>query len=817
MKYDILKIKNIIGGQLFSGKTTIIKHLLIDSRTLTSPENTIFFALKGERNNGHDYLGELYNKNVRNFIISEKIDLSLYKDANFLLVDDSLKALHKLVAFHRQEFNFPVIGITGSNGKTIIKEWLYEILNTKKNIVRNPKSYNSQIGVPLSVWLMNEDNNLGIFEAGISQFGEMQNLEMIIKPTVGVFTNIGEAHQENFIDFKQKISEKLKLFYNSKALIYSKDQNLIDLQIQEDQNLENCELFTWSTKFPADISISKINKLTNTTEITANYNKKVINIEIPFTDDASIENSINALSLLLYLKIEDDVIISGFKNLNPVAMRLELKIGEKNCTIINDSYNSDINSLNIAIDFLNQQKQNKTKTLILSDILQTGKDISILYKEINKLIESKNVNKLIGIGKEIKSQADSFKIESYFYDTTDDFIDNIPNFENEIILLKGARSFEFERISNVLQQKFHDTVLEVNLNSIVHNLNYYKSILKPETKLMVMVKAFSYGSGMYEIANLLQYYNVDYLTVAFADEGIQLRKTGITLPIMVMNPERNTFDSIIKYRLEPEIYNFTVLENFYEAIRANGLVIYPIHIKIDTGMKRLGFEENEIDKLIENLKSKPEFNIKSILSHLAGSDEQVHDNFSETQIIKFKKITEKIISNYDYKIYRHILNSSGIERFKNAQFDMVRLGIGLYGYSPNNQQNIEVVSALKTVISQTKNVKVGESVGYSRKGKVEKDSVIAILPIGYADGLNRKLSNGVGKFYVNNKIAPVIGNICMDMCMIDVTDIEAKEGDVVEIFGKNISIAEIAKSIDTIPYEILTGISQRVKRIFYHE
>ena len=818
MEYNIDNLYEIFGGELIKQNDLSIKHLLIDSRTLTSPENSIFFALKGERNNGHDYIQDLYNKNVRNFIISDKInDINSFKNANFIIVDDTLKALHKLTAYHRKQFDIQVIGITGSNGKTIIKEWLYEILNSQLNIVRNPKSYNSQIGVPLSVWLMNDDNNLGIFEAGISQFGEMSNLQKIINPTIGIFTNIGEAHQENFIDFKQKISEKLKLFYDCKVLIYSKDHNLIDLQIQEERNLEGCELFTWSTKFPADISINKIQKQNNFTKISANYKNKQITIETPFTDDASIENSIHVLATLIYLKIDENIIIDGFKNLNPVAMRLELKKGEKNCTIINDSYNSDINSLNIALDFLNQQKQNKTKTLILSDILQTGKDIEMLYKEINKLLEQKNIDKLIGIGEEIKSQSHIFKIKSHFFDNTDDFLDNLPNFENEVILLKGARSFEFERISNVLQQKFHDTILEINLNSVVKNLNYYKSLLKPETKLMVMVKAFSYGSGMYEIANLLQYHKVDYLTVAFADEGIQLRKAGITLPIMVMNPEQNTFDSIIKYRLEPEIYNFTVLEKFYDTVRHNGLVIYPVHLKIDTGMKRLGFEEHEIDKLIENLKTKTEFSIKSILSHLAGSDEEIHDKFTELQISRFIKIADKISKNYDYKIYKHILNSSGIERFADAQFDMVRLGIGLYGFSPNNQEKLEPVSSLKTVISQIKTVKAGETIGYSRKGKVTRDSRIAILPIGYADGLNRRLSNGVGKFSVNRKTVPVIGNICMDMCMIDVTDVDAKEGDVVEIFGKKISINQIAKSIDTIPYEILTGISQRVKRVFYHE
>lgn len=819
MEYSIDKINEIIKGKLIKNNNLPVKYILIDSRTLTSPENSIFFALKGDRNDGHNYINDLYDRNVRNFIISnETIDLSAFNEANFIIVDDTLKALHKFTAFHRKQFDIPIIGITGSNGKTIIKEWIYEILNTTKNIVRNPKSYNSQIGVPLSVWLINKDNDLGIFEAGISKFGEMTNLQKIINPTIGVFSNIGEAHQENFIDFKQKISEKLKLFYNSKVLIYSKDHSLIDSQIQEDVNLEDCELFTWSTKFPANVSIGKIQKQTNKTIIPANYDNKKIEIEIPFTDDASIENSINVLVVLLYLKIDKDVIINGFKNLNPIAMRLELKTGEKNCIIINDSYNSDINSLNIALDFLNQQKQNKTKTLILSDILQTGKDIKILYKEINKLLEQKQIDKLIGIGTEIKSQAKIFKIESYFFNNTDNFLNNLPNFENEIILLKGARNFEFERISNILQQKFHDTVLEINLNSIIKNLNYYKSLLKPKTKLMVMVKAFSYGSGMYEIANLLQYHKVDYLTVAFADEGIQLRKSGITLPIMVMNPEQNTFDSIIKFRLEPEIYNFTVLEKFYDAVRRNGLVIYPIHLKIDTGMKRLGFEESEIDDLINNIKTKPEFNIKSILSHLVGSDEEIHDKFSELQISRFLKISEKISNNYNYKIYKHILNSSGIERFANAQFDMVRLGIGLYGFSPNNQDKLEPVNSLKTVISQIKTVKVGETVGYGRKGKVTRDSKIAILPIGYADGLNRRLSNGVGKFFINNNKVPVIGNICMDMCMIDITDIDnVKEGDIVEIFGKNNPINQIAKSIDTIPYEILTGISQRVKRIFYHE
>ncbi len=818
MQYEISEINNILKGTLTKSVDYKIRYLLIDSRTLIAPEETLFFAITGKRNNGHNFIETLYNSRVRNFVVSElPKNINDFVDANFILVEDTSKALQELSIHHRLRFNIPVIGIAGSNGKTIIKEWIYDLLSQDRSVVRSPRSFNSQYGVPLSVWLLTENTEIAVFEAGISKLDEMSKLEKIIKPTIGIITNIGEAHQENFIDYRHKISEKLKLFQNCKTLIYCRDHQLIETQVQVDSQYTNCEYLTWSTKYPADLFVNKINKQENSTSISAKFNNKEININIPFVDDASVENSIHCWLLMLHLNYNADNISRLFNNLSQVAMRLELKEGRDNCTIINDSYNSDISSLNIALDFLNQQKQQKNKTVVLSDILQSGKDITALYSEVSDLLSQKKIDRLIGIGKDIKSQANLFKLKSCFFESTEEFLSTIPKFENDIILLKGARKFEFEKISNTLQQKVHETVLEINLNSVVDNLNYYKSQLNKDVQLMVMVKAFSYGSGMYEIANLLQYHHVDYLTVAFADEGVELRKAGISLPIMVMNPEKYSFDALIKYRLEPEIYSFSVLNEFYDAIRKNSLVMYPVHLKIDTGMKRLGFEEEEIDELIKNLETKPEFKIKTIFSHLVASDDAQHDTFTQNQFYKFDRITKKIKSIFDYKILIHILNSSGIERFKNAQYDMVRLGIGLYGFSPNNQNKLKNVSVLKTVISQIKTVKAGDSIGYNRKGIAEKDIKIAILPIGYADGLNRKLSNGKGELSVNGKLAKIIGNICMDMCMIDITNIEAKEGDRVIIFGNENPVYKMADALGTIPYEILTSISQRVKRVYFHE
>lgn len=825
VEYTLTEIATIVKGECINCNNQKISKLLIDSRKTISNENCLFFALISKRNDGHKYISELYNKGFRNFIISSyPDDFTDYPEGSFIFVKDTLKALQLLAASKRKLFDFPIIGITGSNGKTIIKEWLCQLISDDFNLVKNPKSYNSQIGVPLSVWQIQAEHNFGIFEAGISEPDEMDNLQAIIQPTIGIFTNIGHAHDENFVHWDQKISEKLKLFTKVETLIYCIDYLDIKEKILKSEVFKTIPVFTWSKKNKADLSVHNIDKNNRKTSISATYKDIEISIEIPFTDEASIENAIHCWATLLYLGYNQDIISDRMKLLHPIAMRLELKEGINNCSIINDSYSSDFNSLNIAIDFLNQQKQHKKKTIILSDILQSGREDNDLYSEIADLLVQKGISRIIGIGQSIKKQADKFNIEKIFYETTDDFIHDFvfSGFNKESILLKGARIFEFEKISHILQQKAHETILEINLNAIIHNLNYYRSNIRPETKMMAMVKAFSYGSGSYEIANALQFHNVDYLTVAYADEGVELRKAGITLPIMVMNPDEQSFDSILKNNLEPEIYSLRVFQLLEEAIEQhiqdeNQKV--KIHIKLDTGMHRLGFEQNDLPLLIQRINKSPNIVVQSTFSHLAASENKLSDNFTQKQIHSFNEMSYTLMNGLGYNILRHILNSAGILRFPDAQFDMVRLGIGLYGIASigYEQKDLQNVGTLKTVISQIKNIPENETVGYGRKWIAKANSKIAIIPIGYADGLNRKLGNGKGKVLINNKFAPIIGNVCMDMCMIDITDIEAKENDEVIIFSEKYSVTEIAKDLDTIPYEILTSVSRRVKRVYFQE
>ncbi len=825
MNHTISAISSVINASVTGKTPAVIKNLLIDSRKLSNAETSLFFAIKGERHDGHAYLSDLYEKGVRNFVVSSlPKDTALFAGANFLHVKDTLLALQQLCAFHRQQFKIPVIGITGSNGKTIVKEWLYQLMREDKNIVRSPKSFNSQVGVPLSVWQMNEENNLGIFEAGISKPSEMNLLEAIIRPTIGMITNIGQAHDENFENQKRKVDEKLKLFVNAEVLIYCKDYLLVHDEVTANKLFRDLKTFSWSRRLRADLLIGRITKSTADTEIQGIYKNDFIRISIPFTDEASIENAIHCWAMLLYLGYENSLIAERMHFLSPIAMRLELKEGINNCSIINDSYNSDLGSLAIALDFLNQQKQHLKKTLILSDILQSGRAEEALYKEVAELIHKKGISRLIGIGESISNQQQQFNVEKTFYKTTADFLHEFNNsfFRDETILLKGARAFGFEAISKIIQQKAHETVLEINLNAIVHNLNYFRSKIKADTKIMAMVKAFSYGSGSFEIANILQFHRVDYLAVAYADEGIELRKAGITMPIMVMNPEEQSYDSMIQYSLEPEIYSFRVLNLFEETLKRserNNAQPIAIHIKLDTGMHRLGFDEEEVNELIVRIKNNKHLAVKSVFSHLAASDEEEHDDFTWQQIRKLTEMTEKIQAHFSYPIMKHILNSAGINRFPDAQFDMVRLGIGLYGIGVNTAEQLllQNVSTLKTSISQIKNIAARETIGYSRKGVAVRDMQIATVPIGYADGLSRKLSGGKGKMIVKGKPALIIGNVCMDMCMIDITDINANENDEVIVFGDSCPITEIAKDVGTIPYEILTNVSRRVKRVYYQE
>ena len=821
--YSTKKIADVVKGTISDkNEERVINEILIDSRQLIEPEHTLFFAIKSQRNDGHKYIADLYKRGVRAFVVTKKPDAAM-PDATFIVVKDTLEALQALAAYHRSQFTMPVIGITGSNGKTVVKEWLFQLLSHNFSIARSPKSYNSQIGVPLSVWQMQEQNNLAIFEAGISQTGEMQKLRDIIHPTIGIFTNIGEAHEENFINRTQKAGEKLNLFTKVDTLIYCMDHSEIQQVIMRSGIANNVKLLSWSRKFKeASIFVESEQKKEKKTEITCLYEGRKITFEIPFTDSASTENAIHCLATALLLKMPDEDIIQNIAKIVPIAMRLELKSGNNNCTIINDYYNSDINSLAIALDVMNQQSQHSNKTVILSDILQSGLSDEHLYKKVAHMLELKNVDSLIGIGSAISRQANKFKPNSTFYPTVKDFLEDYPinDFHNQTILLKGARQFEFEQISKVLQEKVHETVLEINFSNLVSNLNYYKSKIKPETKLMAMVKAFSYGSGNLEVCNILQFYNVDYVTVAFADEGVDLRRAGITLPIMVMSPEANSYDNIVKYNLEPEVFSFRNLAMIENAV-ANSSKSTPIgiHVKLDTGMHRLGFAEADIPELIERIKANPMLHIKSIFSHLATADNADEDAFTMSQINCFERVSNMIVEAFPYKIIRHILNTAGITRYTKYQFDMVRLGIGLYGVPvcPEDAQHLKAVAALRTTISQIKDIPQGDSIGYNRHGRATRPMRIGIIPIGYADGIPRLLGNGNATFYIKGQPVKIVGDVCMDMCMLDLTDIEANEGDIVTIFDDEHSVSDLAKCCNTIPYELMTRVSQRVKRVYFQE
>lgn len=830
-EYSIQKIAEIVEGKAFinAPDNTVIEELMIDSRRIARAASSVFFAIKGDRHNGHNFVESCLLAGVLNFVVTKIQPEWESAKANFIVVEDTLAALQKLAAEHRSQFNIPVIGITGSNGKTIVKEWLFQLMRPDKNIVRSPKSYNSQTGVPISVWQIDSEYELALFEAGISQPDEMERLQKIIQPTIGIFTNIGTAHDEHFENLTQKIREKLRLFTSCSTLIYCKDYNAITSEITSSDFLsQKLKLFSWSKKTKADLQIGRISKNVNETEIQGVYKNLFIKIKIPFTDDASIENAIHCWALMLLFDYEQETIEERMMLLSPVAMRLEMKEGINDCSIINDSYNSDIGSLTIALDFINQQKQHNKRTIILSDILQSGRNQETLYSEVAGLLSAKGIDRLIGIGGSITSQQETFKLPKQFFASTDDFLRsfNPADFKNETVLLKGARPFGFERISKLLQQKAHETILEINLNALVNNLNYYRSRLKSSTKIMAMVKATSYGSGSFEIANTLQFHRIDYLAVAYTDEGVELRKAGITLPIMVMNPEMQSFEAMIQYKLEPEIYNFRLFNQLAEVLKKHAAqnpeqeaVSFPIHIKLDTGMHRLGFEEKEINELLVRLKNNKNIKVQSVFTHLAASDEAVHDSFTFSQLEKFKGMGSQITSMFNYPVLMHALNSAGALRFGEAQFDMVRLGIGLYGFAPSihEQRHLQNVATLRTVISQIKNVSAAESIGYNRKAVLTRDTQVATVAIGYADGINRKLGNGAGFMLVNGKRAPIIGNVCMDMCMLDITDISAKEGDEVIVFGSALPASEMANALGTIPYEILTGVSQRVKRVYYQE
>ncbi len=823
MFYSIEEITSLIGAHRFGNADGRIGWLLTDSRSLVFPEATLFFALHTARNDGHKYIPQLYERGVRNFVVEDlPMDMALFPQANFLRVPDTRKALQRLAERHREEFDLPVVGITGSNGKTIVKEWICQLFSPSVTVTRSPRSYNSQIGVPLSVWLIDEHSQLGVFEAGISKPGEMEALQSIIQPTIGIMTNIGKAHQENFRSIREKCLEKLLLFKDAEVLIYNADDETVSGCLKESGFVR--PTFAWSRRNPdAPLYINKVRVENNATVISYIHDgKDEASFTIPFIDEASVENAIHCLALCLYMKMDTATIAERMACLEPVAMRLEVKDGINGCTLINDSYNSDLKSLEIALDFMNRRQDRKDRrfTLVLSDMLQTGMDPDELYADIAGLANNYHIDKIIGVGKEIGRHTSGFKMEKHFFDTTDTLISSgfIETLRNEVVLIKGAHVYRFDKITDLMSLRVHETTLEVNLNALVDNLNHYRSFLRPETKMVCMVKASAYGSGAVEVAKTLQDHCVDYLAVAVADEGVDLRRGGIHGNIIVMNPEMTAFKDMFDYKLEPEVYNFRLLKALIHAAEKEGITDFPVHVKIDTGMHRLGFDpENDMDELIGILKGQTAVVARSVFSHFVGSDGEEFNDFTNRQFALFDKASSKLQAAFGHKILRHICNTAGIERFPEYQLDMVRLGLGLYGIDPFTNRILNNVSTLRTTILQIRNVAKGDTVGYSRRGHVERDSRIAAIPIGYADGLNRHLGCGRAYCLVNGRKVPYVGNICMDVCMIDVTDIPCREGDEAVIFGDELPVTVLSDILGTIPYEVLTSVSTRVKRVYYQD
>ena len=817
MTYSIEKVTTLIGARRYGETDAAIGWLLTDSRSLCFPEQTLFFALRTSRNDGHRYIADLYRRGVRNFVVERIPDegTDRFADANFLRVPSPLAALQRLAERHRDEFQIPVVGITGSNGKTWVKEWLYQLMRAEGGVVRSPRSYNSQIGVPLSVWLMNEHSRVALFEAGISQPGEMLALRDIIQPTVGVFTSLGAAHQENFRSMDEKCMEKLQLFHDTQAIIYPSDDDVVSRCVRRAQYAG--ERLGWSRfNKNAAMYVHSVSP-TDDGQMQVQYIYKGVSGDytIPYIDEASVENSITCAVTALHLGLSPEQLAERMPRLEPIAMRLEVKEGQHGLTLINDAYNNDLQSLDIALDFMQRRpdQQGRRRTLILSDIFQSGESAAELYRQVSELAQKRGVDRFIGIGPELSAQAERIAIgQKWFFRDVDQFLASgvFRSLHDEVVLLKGARTFGFERISELLEQRVHETILEVDLNAVVTNLNHYRSFLRPETKMVCMIKADAYGAGAVEIAKTLQDHRVDYLAVAVADEGAELRRAGITQNIIVMNPEMSSFQTLFDYELEPEVYSFRLLGALVRAARAQGITGWPVHIKLDTGMHRLGFEPSQMPELIDQLKHQQAVIPRSVFSHFVGSDSVDFDAFSAHQFEVFDAASQELQAAFAHKILRHIDNSAGITHFPERQLDMVRLGIGLY-------EGVESVSTLKTTILQIREVPKEETVGYSRKGVLTRDSRIAAIPIGYADGLNRHLGNRHGYCLVNGQRAEYVGNICMDVALIDVTDIPCQEGDSVEIFGRNLPVSLLASQLDTISYEVLTAVSNRVKRVYFQD
>ena len=823
MMYTIEKITTLIGARRVGESEAQIGWLLTDSRSLCFPEATLFFALSSARNDGHRYVGDLYRRGVRNFVVSHlPQSINDYPDANFLVVMSPLEALQRLAERHRDEFDIPVVGLTRSNGKTMVKEWLYQLLSPSMVVTRSPRSYNSQIGVPLSVWLLDTQSEVALFEAGISQPGEMAALRDIIQPTIGVFTALGDAHQENFRSLEEKCMEKLQLMLHAATVVYDTDDQVVGRCLRKSGYAG--EKLGWSLTDPrAAFFVERQESDANGVTVTYRFRDAAGSYHLPFIDEASVKCSYACAVVALHLGIDAEQLDERMRLLEPVAMRLEVKEGQRGCTLINDSYNSDVNALDIALDFMARRPDSKGRrhTLILSDICQSGDNPEALYHKVSELAVKRGVDKLIGVGQTISSQAAAIEVkEKYFFNDVTQLIGSkvFASLHDEVILIKGARPFGFDQLTELLEQKVHETILEVNLGAVVENLNYYRSFLKPTTKMVCMVKADAYGAGAVEVAKTLQDHRVDYLAVAVADEGVTLRKAGITSNIIIMNPEMTAFKTMFDYDLEPEVYNFRLLEALVKAAEKQGITGWPIHVKLDTGMHRLGFDpEKDIDSLVHRLKHQTALIPRSVFSHFVGADSDDFDEFSAKQFECFERGSKALQAAFDHKILRHIDNSAGILHFPERQLDMCRLGIGLYGIDSRDNHILHTVSTLKTTILQLREVKKEDTVGYSRKGILQRDSRIAAIPIGYADGLNRHLGNGHCYCLVNGKKAPYVGNICMDVAMIDVTDIPCQEGDMVEIFGEQLPVTVLSDALDTIPYEVLTGLSSRVKKIYYQD
>ncbi|MBD0255506.1 MAG: bifunctional UDP-N-acetylmuramoyl-tripeptide:D-alanyl-D-alanine ligase/alanine racemase [Cytophagales bacterium] len=808
----------LTGGQLLAfAQDAPVEHLLLDSRKPAAPVGTAFFAIRGERHDGHRFVAELYGKGVRQFVVEdpEAVAWAALPEANVLGVESAVAALQAVAAHHRRQFSIPVIGITGSNGKTIVKEWLAGLLDGHFRVVKSPKSYNSQVGVPLSVWEMNGSHTLGIFEAGISRPGEMENLARVIGPTLGIFTNIGPAHDEGFADRAQKVREKALLFTGCATVICCRDHEAVYGTLRETLPA-GVQLFTWSRTGESPVRLRQVRKRGRESDLDVEFGGAAFSLPVPFADEASVENVMHAITTLLHLGLSPEAIVPGVALLQPLSMRLAWKEGVEGCSLIDDSYSNDLAGLSIALDFLTGQGIRRPKTIILSDVLESGLPEPELYGRIARLLRDKGIGRLVGVGEVISRNGHLFGSAAVFFPSTEALLADLPAFRDELILVKGARAFRFERVVGRLQRKTHGTVLEINLDALAHNLHYFRRKLRPHTKVMAMVKAFAYGSGGAEIAGVLQFHRVDYLAVAYADEGAALREKGITLPIMVMNPSAESFGQLLGAGLEPEIYSFKILGELLDHLRRTGGTA-TIHLKLETGMHRLGFDEADLPQLAQTLREHPEVRVAALFSHLAASDDPQWQDFTREQIGRFREMSDRLIDTLGYRPIRHILNSAGVSHYTDAQFDLVRLGIGLYGVgvNPVEQAQLETVGTLKTTISQIKHLRPGQTVGYGRRGTIERDSAIATLAIGYADGFDRRLGLGKGRVWINGYLAPTIGSVCMDMTMVDITGIPAQEGDEVVVFGAALPVTELARQCGTIPYEIMTGISDRVKRVFY--